>query len=387
MISKDDKSYDTQSKSEASEIAVEEKPISAMRKFFNTVKNGLEENVYLITIFSMMCYAIIFHSPFSFVFLLTSNIIWLLPNHHDKTIKISGLLVGYSTFVLILNYFCDLELEDFAFHATLSKIGFQWIRDAPFLHLVLKVVLMCPFWATMRQKYELKNEVLRFVSLERRNSFRASFMKLSNRWMKNGKRFAAYAWITITISFLFLITYIGDQISLFRIVKIGFVLVFFLTFQFSFIKWQKFMSTFFFALIVYAKLLLTTIYIYQFDYMPKWSYYDFLGLYKYSIAKLFFKLFSLMILSVMSGIYLKYFHYELLRGTDGSFLTDDENGATEEKVQKSKKWITWLSTKLQAIREKSLIFLEIHFHKIIFTVTFFYSTQNVSKFESFRWSF
>lgn len=342
-----------------------------VKVFFNVLRRILASNMHIITILSMMVYSIVFHSLLGFIFLLVSNVLWVIRNTHVSMINISPIIAIYSIIIIIFNYFYNFDLTREELEGIFGKnindnassIGLRIQSEYPAMQLILKSILLIPCWMTMLQKYiKSKNDLT--LKIEK-----SVHKHKKSKWSPIIKKIIVYSWIWSINLIVFLMGYLGTKMTMMRIINMTFVLVFLATFQVSFRIWKKFMHTYFFVLIVYSKILLTVVYVYQFNNFV-WRYDELIGLFKFEVTSLFFKLFSLSIISVMSGIYLNYFQK--------IFLTCNEK---ENEAFKNQVGSNTLKTKVllnaMILLKKISILIEIHFYKFIFVITFNVATTKV----------
>lgn len=359
----------------------EEKAVAWFVIFFNVSKEVLSANFHIITILSMMTYSIIFHSWLGFVFLLAANLLWVIPKTHMSMINISPAIVIYAILIIIINYLFDFDLteEELQFivnnelYVNASKIGLRTSSTIPIMHLMLKTILMLPCWVTMRQKYKagedghtvsFKSTLETSLDINERNKWTTPMVR----------KLLVYAWIWSINLIIFFMAIKGEKMTMIRIINMTFVLAFVAIFQVSFRIWKKVMHTYFFVLIVYSKLLLTIVYVYQFNNFV-WPYDEIIGLFKLQVTTLFLKLIVLSILSVMSGIYLNYLHKIFLECNEDVNVKFNNENSTD--LNESYKLLSKIMSNATKFFEKLSILIEIHLHKIIFVITFLNATAKV----------
>lgn len=366
----------------------EEKAAAWFVIFFNVSKEVLSANFHIITILSMMTYSIIFHSWLGFVFLLAANLLWVIPKTHMSMINISPAIVIYAILIIIINYLFDFDLTEEELQSIVnnelyvnaSKIGLRTSSTIPIMHLMLKIILMLPCWVTMRQKYKagedghtvsFKSTLETSLDINERNKWTTPMVR----------KLLVYAWIWSINLIIFFMAIKGEKMTMIRIINMTFVLAFVAIFQVSFRIWKKVMHTYFFVLIVYSKLLLTIVYVYQFNNFV-WPYDEIIGLFKLQVTTLFLKLIVLSILSVMSGIYLNYLHKIFLECNEDVNVKFNNENSTD--LNESYKLLSKIMSNATKFFEKLSILIEIHLYKIIFVITFLNATAKVGFYFSFN---
>lgn len=226
-------------------------------------------------------------------------------------------------------------------------------------------------------------------------------------------------WIWIVAVTLFVCGMTGTEMTGFRIVYMALFLVFVLTFQFSFSKWRKFMYGFWLVVIVYSIIILVLVYTYQFDkFSTYWTDYLHIsptlqrdiGMERYATKQLFLHLVTPTLIVIITVVQLHYCHSKFLEMSEipegpeddiskassvayGTFAvnkSDDENDDSEEtrdflneikirklSKQEMKKAANKLLDKVIECSEVVLLFLEIHFFKIMLFSAFILAVNGV----------
>jgi hypothetical protein len=235
--------------------------------------------------------------------------------------------------------FTDEELpEQMDFEINTRQIGFVKYKHYSGIHLLLKSFLMLPFWITMRLMLQDKildqrKRKLSLIDIEKKlinEKLKREAMGKFPTFITAAKKFAVFSWMWIIVFTLFMMGTFGDQMSFFRIINIGFCIVFILMFQLSLKLWLKMMYVFWSTLILYAMAALTLIYAYQFDDFPSFPLQMEIGLKKYQTWTLFVKLLSFTLVILMTGFQINYFHHQFVMHFEES-LDDKE----EEIIQES----------------------------------------------------
>lgn len=172
----------------------------------------------------------------------------------------------------------------------LAQIGF--IRyDIPCLPLLLKTLFTLTFWVALRQKtYESRQQRQSSTLAHLAAPFQVTVGAATTADMaaKNDDKKSKFIvmagkllnsiflqlWIWIVVLVLFLCAIYGQKMTAFRIVYMTLVLIFLITFQWSFKVWRKIMYSFWVVVIGFAMLTLIMIYTYQFDrFSEYWEKY------------------------------------------------------------------------------------------------------------------
>lgn len=93
----------------------------------------------------LQAWSITYHSWLTFVLLLWSSILWILPNQRHSMMRCSPFLVVYAMFLLLAQYIygmdlTDVELPDQVKDVNLRQIGFIKTRNLPCEPLFIKVM-------------------------------------------------------------------------------------------------------------------------------------------------------------------------------------------------------------------------------------------------------
>ncbi|KAG5676025.1 hypothetical protein PVAND_005880 [Polypedilum vanderplanki] len=338
------------------------------KKFVMSAFNYMYDNSFIITILSMMIWSILFHSWLGFIFLLTSNIIFVLSNKRRKIIRFSSLIIVYALFLIAINYVFGI---DFDYMQTVKR-NFQDIaltdyeKKYPIFSLLIKSILVVPFFITLRQKFIEKdsNDANKSKGLNDNKSSSKFHTMMSNTLKKS----LIFVWMWVIAFILFILALYGDNdMTLSRLINMGFFLTYVLLFQLSYTLWKNTMYIFWMMLISYAQIYLTLIYVYQFEDIPKLP--DALGIRKYDTTELFLKLFSFTLITILTGIQLNYFHKRLQK------YLSESSGDPKSKISHFKKNETFHT--LEIIVKQFLVFLNIHSFELYFIISFWITSKNL----------
>lgn len=125
----------------------------------------------------------------------------------------------------------------------------------------------------------------------------------------------SFMWIIILT--LFLMGIFGDEMTIFRVINVGFCLIFFTLFHLSFKLWLKTLYIFWLSMIIYAITALILNYSYQFESFPKFALETAFGLKKLEAKELLVKLLSFTLVIFLTGLQMNRFHYQILLYFEG----------------------------------------------------------------------
>lgn len=259
--------------------------------------------------------------------------------------------------------------------------------------------------------------------IQKKTEKESAFIKKAAKFINT---FLIKFWIIIVAITLFVCGITGQQMTVFRIAYMALFLIFVLTFQFSYSVWRKFMYGFWLLVIVYSMIILVLVYTYQFNKTKEYIEMIFkideklqhdLGLEQYNAKQLFLHLVTPTLIVIITVIQLHYCHTKFLEISEipepptddmsktssvayGTFAAaaggrsdnedDEDRDLTEEsedflndiKIRKlSRQEIQGaakrLFHKLQHFGEILLLFLEIHFYKIMLLSVFVLAINGV----------
>ncbi|CAG2112964.1 unnamed protein product [Medioppia subpectinata] len=328
--------------------------------FVNLIKL-VKKGSYVSTLIVMMTWSITYHSWLSFILLLWSCTVWMIPNSRQACLKSSPALVLFALGLLIGQYVYSLNLNDDELPITvgtvsMSEIGFKKYFDISYQPLFIKILYTIMFWITLKQYLEEKETEKRkqFAQGVMLQPFNITFstgqpgapphdlrrqMSLATTtgtnqspivlWLTNLlKDLLVKYWIWIVTSMLMVMSLSGDRVVLFRIVYMALFLSFVLLFQVtSFSTWRRLMYPFWLIVIIYSMVILTAMYTYQFNNFPDyWRDYLFinkelqedLGLlvYDHDAWILFKELFTPTFFLIITIIQVHFLHNKFLEFSD-----------------------------------------------------------------------
>lgn len=321
---------------------------------------------------------------------------------------------------------------------SLKQLGIIKYQEYPCAPLLLKSAFTAMFWITLRQmiqenRAQRKSSALADMVAPLQVTVSPAAAALSNQEepkasafiTKLGKIFNALlvkGWIWIVAITLFIFGISGKRMTGFRVIYMALFLFFVITFQLSLRIWRKILYGFWLTVIIYSMTILVLVYSYQFDkFETYWSEYlgiskiqqGDIGLEIFDTKQLFLHLLSPTLIVIITVIQLHYCHKKFLEISEiptrpdeqeqtqtlddsSSFYGSEElsggnNGDIEasdlnlvEKLKTSQltkrdlnKSLKAIWGKLQHLLEYVLVFLEIHFLKIILLTAFYLATKQV----------
>ncbi|XP_022685819.1 piezo-type mechanosensitive ion channel component 2-like isoform X3 [Varroa jacobsoni] len=299
---------------------------------------------YVITLIIMMAWSITYHSWLTFVLLLWSCLLWMMPNSRQACLRNSPALVIYAEILLLFQFIYSLNLndEELPVHIgkiNLNQVGFVKHGYNSYRALGIKILYTVVFWLTLRQYVEHKRAMAKnnqddqphlYDQLPGRHGSTSTALaagpanQIIRRLGQFCRNLLVRVWIWVVAVMLFVISLGGDQVVLYRIVYMVLFLFFILVYQFSYRIWIKVMYGFLLTVIIYSMMVLILIYTYQFEnFADYWETYlhvsramqkDIgLELYDSDPGSLLLKLLTPTIFLIVTIIQLHYFHKDFIR--------------------------------------------------------------------------
>ncbi|XP_023235302.1 piezo-type mechanosensitive ion channel component 2-like [Centruroides sculpturatus] len=339
--------------------------------FFRLIVKGS----YVATLVIMMTWSITYHSWLTFVLLLWSCTLWMIPNSRRACLYSSPALVIYAELLLILQYIYSFDLTEKELPSkvegvNLAQIGLVKYHALSYQPLAIKILYTIMFWITLHQRIEegRRNSDRRLSEsvvlepfnisystsqpgaprpeMQRQLSTVTSIITAPNQCLQYLgeviKKFMTKFWIWIVACMLMVISLGGSNVVIYRIVYMFLFIFFILIFQFSYHIWRRIMYGFWLTVIVYSMIVLILIYTYQFQNVEKYwieylhvskeLQYD-IGLEKYGSDPwpLFLKLLTPTFFLIITIIQLHYFHKEFLLISNLDFRpVENEDNKTAE---------------------------------------------------------
>ncbi|KAL3083769.1 hypothetical protein niasHT_036762 [Heterodera trifolii] len=361
---------------------------------------------YVFALLAMMMWALLYHSVFGLLFLLLTCFLWALVNSRKWTFKLSPILLAYVEFLLLVQYVFSMNLHknELGLPESVEIIGFklEQSRTDAFMALLLKIILSLPLFILLR--LHLREDY--YNSLNGRERFRqvnyGTFaVNDSQRHAKcrkftlsraNEDPFGCISYL-LTKYWIFLAVFCilvnspiigarGGGVTFFSIGFLTFFIVFILLLIASFRLFRKVVFAFFTVLIIYASVVLVSIYLYQFKGVPefwqKWTHinetvWEDIGLIDYKANEfglLFTNLTKLISLLVVTMLQLKFFHSPWSRlVSDSAEASHLECVETVDTVRAEiRRAVMRASDLWSAFKEFGWRFAEVHIHRFVLLV-------------------
>lgn len=303
----------------------------------------LTRGSYVVTLIIMMAWSITYHSWLTFLLLLWSCVLWMMPSSRLACLRSSPFLVAYAELLLLLQYVYSLDLTDEELPpqvnaVNLAQVGlFKYGRDS-YQPLAVKMLYTIMFWITLRQYVEhQRTPPTGGIEMRRQMSMGAASLgvgtQLYGRRLGNlVQQWLTRYWIWVVAIMLMVISLGGTEVVLYRIAYMLLFLFFILVFQASYQLWIKVMYGFWLTVIIYSMLVLILIYTYQFEKFPYyWATYlhipseiqkDIgLEVYQSDPGTLFLKLLTPTFFLIITIIQLHYFHQEFIKLNEDNYYT------------------------------------------------------------------
>ncbi|XP_038069758.1 piezo-type mechanosensitive ion channel component 1-like isoform X2 [Patiria miniata] len=322
---------------------------------FATLVAYVTKQCYIAALILMMVWSITYHSWLTFVLLLWSLLIWIIPisTTRNRALYSSPLLVFYCQGLLLIQFVYGLNLTDDELPSkigtkngvNLTEIGLMKFQD-PCFPLALQLVYTLMLWLTLRQFLREKRLSKLNVSSEGiiLQPFGMIFSDPDQEMLaieeaREGGDFTDQGdsetmsvigstilgilskyWIFL-VAAMFLIVSIQQSVDIFKIVYMGLFLLIANMFLWSFTLFRWVIWMFFLLVVVYSIAVLVLIYTYQFqDFPGYWTngtgisekILQDLGLRQYSTSALFLNLLIPTAFVIIVMVYLHYFHSKFM---------------------------------------------------------------------------
>ncbi|KAK8785710.1 hypothetical protein V5799_007925 [Amblyomma americanum] len=319
----------------------------------------LTRGSYVVTLIMMMAWSITYHSWLTFVLLLWSCVLWMMPSSRLACLRSSPALVAYAELLLLLQYLYSLDLTDEELPqkvnaVNLAQVGLFKYGYNSYQPLAVKILYTIMFWITLRQYVEHQRmPPAPGIELRRQMSMGASSLGMGTqlyvrRLGRLVQKWLTRYWIWVVATMLMVISLGGTEVVLYRIAYMLLFLFFILVFQVSYQLWIKVMYGFWLTVIIYSMLVLILIYTYQFEKFPYyWEVYlhippeiqkDIgLEVYQSDPGTLFLKLLTPTFFLIITIIQLHYFHQEFIKLNEDNYRSpssnEEEAGGVERRLQ------------------------------------------------------
>lgn len=209
------------------------------------------------------------------------------PIEQKSAHRINLFVVLYANLLLILQYFyciittvTDLPLRNSGFLSNLAQIGIVRYDLFPCIPLLFKAICTVTFCFTLRQ--EQLNETQKRESNLTSNSFQINSNGGKTIWkcFNFGVNVLSHLWVLMILLTMFIYAIYGNEVNVFKLCYMVYVLVFVTTYQLSLRLWRKITYALWMLVIVTSMVNLILIYTYQFDdFDYLWSTYLGIDLY------------------------------------------------------------------------------------------------------------
>lgn len=202
-------------------------------------------------IFLLQAWSITYHSWLTFVLLLWSCLLWMMPNSRQACLRNSPALVIYAEILLLFQFIYSLNLndEELPVHIgkiNLNQVGFVKHGYNSYRALGIKILYTVVFWLTLRQYVEHKRAMAKnnqddqphlYDQLPGRHGSTSTALaagpanQIIRRLGQFCRNLLVRVWIWVVAVMLFVISLGGDQVVLYRIVYMVLFLFFILVYQ------------------------------------------------------------------------------------------------------------------------------------------------------------
>lgn len=316
--------------------------MQVIKKFFVTF---YIQNIHIVTNIFMMTYSIVFHSWFGFVFLMWSQMAWLIVDQRKHILRTSPLLVTYAILQLLIAYFAGMEWKSDELSLVFTdknfdhkQLGIVFKEHLPSLPLMIRILFTLQFWMTMLIKFQEQqaNEDTNKPKLaQMMDNLRED--KDDNETLKKLWRifssFIVYSWMWFILLTMLVISLRDELMTSPKVETMISCLVFILIFIISFSLWIKFNYIFWFYTIIKSMCYLVGTYIFQFKSWDElFGIEIILSLTKYGKGELALQLSSLTVIIIMTGIQINFFHHSLMKNLSKRISeNEDTENASEQK--------------------------------------------------------
>ncbi|XP_022080337.1 piezo-type mechanosensitive ion channel component 1-like [Acanthaster planci] len=320
---------------------------------FATMVAYVTKQCYIGALILMMVWSITYHSWLTFVLLLWSLLIWIIPasTTRNRALYSSPLLVIYCEGLLLIQFVYGLDLNDSELPSvTKDGINLAEIGLMKFMYpcgpLALQLLYTVMLWLTLRQF--LRERRLAKLSVNSEGIVLQPFgvifsnpdeeMQAIEDAREGGDFpdrgdsetmsvigntvlgiFSKY-WILLVMA-MFLIVTIQHSVDIFKIIYMGLFLLIANMFLWSFTLFRGLVWIFLWLVVLYSIAVLVMIYTYQFEDFPGYwtngtgislKVLEDLGLREYDVSELFLNLLIPTAFIIIVMVYLHYFHSKFM---------------------------------------------------------------------------
>ncbi|CAI5447515.1 unnamed protein product [Caenorhabditis angaria] len=371
---------------------------------------------YSIALTAMMTWALLYHSIFGLILLITTCILWIFKDTRRTAFLVAPLLLIYVEFLLCFQYFLSLDIhQDIGDHKWITFLGINWIELPVHATMILMVqtLLSLPVFLLLRlarreKYYESLTDFERQRRINSYGTFGASksgsggVAVTKDPKSQSFAKFIEYLSHKITVYFVFLVALVLLIVATsFKptFYTIGFFCIWALLVLYLKISFRLFRGVayvFWLSLSFYTSLIIIGLYIFQFPGIASWvktttglsdEWLKAIGLQDFSaIGKagvLFLHLLSPIVLFVVTMLQLKFFHDPWIRATSRQTQSEAEQQAQQARsLEEGPSGAgDTLVKKLHKLANECVEllwrFFEVHISKIVFIIIACFVANNI----------
>ncbi|PAV74659.1 hypothetical protein WR25_25656 [Diploscapter pachys] len=299
---------------------------------------------YALALVAMMVWALLYHSIFGLILLITTCLLWVFTNTRQVSFIFAPIILAYVEVLLVIQYMCSMNLtpQELGFNGVMKMFGFVLATSMTqaFITLFIKLLLSLPVFLLLRlSRREKFYESLSEHERNRRTQSYGTFTSSGrhrDRLLEEGnvqkkeswaKLLAAYFSKKLATYFIFIVTLVllltGTQ-EYPNLYIIGFFTIWCLeiiNLKISFVFFRSVAYLFWLGLILYTSIVIISLYVYQFpgfaQKFQSWTglsaaWCTDIGLVNYNSigqsGSLFVKLLLPILLFAVTMLQLKFFH-------------------------------------------------------------------------------
>ncbi|PAV91707.1 hypothetical protein WR25_23164 [Diploscapter pachys] len=299
---------------------------------------------YALALVAMMVWALLYHSIFGLILLITTCLLWVFTNTRQVSFIFAPIILAYVEVLLVIQYMCSMNLtpQELGFNGVMKMFGFVLATSMTqaFVTLFIKLLLSLPVFLLLRlSRREKFYESLSEHERNRRTQSYGTFTSSGrhrDRLLEEGnvqkkeswaKLLAAYFSKKLATYFIFIVTLVllltGTQ-EYPNLYIIGFFTIWCLeiiNLKISFVFFRSVAYLFWLGLILYTSIVIISLYVYQFpgfaQKFQSWTglsaaWCTDIGLVNYNSigqsGSLFVKLLLPILLFAVTMLQLKFFH-------------------------------------------------------------------------------
>ncbi|XP_076004427.1 piezo-type mechanosensitive ion channel component 2 isoform X1 [Genypterus blacodes] len=285
---------------------------------------------YICALIAMMAWSITYVSWLTFVFLIWSCTLWMVRDRRRYAMLTSPFMVAYGNLVMVLQYIWSFEIME-------PVPGLFLRKDDPFKSLASKVLCLLSFWLLLRQTLTERQEKLKEDDAGLSDVHVDEHKKKEEEdTEEDGKQdimqvlgnmimaLLVKYWIYICGGMFFFVSFEG-RIVMYKIIYMMMFLSCVALYQVHYEWWRRILKYFWMSVVMYTMLVLILVYTFQFETsLPFWSNMlgmdeeslKDLGLERFSVSRLFTRIFIPTSFLLVCILHLHYFHDRFLQLTD-----------------------------------------------------------------------